>query len=1680
MVLAAGPDRLMLYGLAEWGSSTFRFADGSSVSFKDMMKRVKQPVTVRGEDASEVIYGGAMADTLSGAGGDDVLVGQAGNDLLKGGAGDDRYGFELGDGQDVVQDDEGMNTLVFGEGITWDSLSFDQVTGTDGFQYLRVSYGDSGAVLVRNGLQGALAGVELADGSTMGIDKIIDMLGQLELFALDTGGALLGSRNDDRLYGGRGADSLDGRAGADSLFGLEGMDTLLGGDGNDVLFGGDGDDLLDGGLDDDQLNGGQGNDSLNGGEGNDWLVGGLGDDLLLGSGGADHLQGDQGNDTLIGGDGVDTYRFGGIQAGHDLVIEAGGSSSILYLDPLVDETDLLSRRESDDLILTYRDGSQSLRIQGYYLDDQSWQVLDAEGKSRSMSAFLEALSNPTPYEVADWARMYKRQRYEEFVAQRLSYGFSLEGDGYYHRYSVLESRYSRSEYDHAHSMEFAPIYRHELESNKPGGVYILGTQSKFRDERSSEKRKVQQLSSSGGVKNNVFSPGYYSAEQVGRILRENNGVVFWGVSVINVYDAYDQSWRGLIILPPSPGSFNEVQDYKVYSTTRSYTDYVYPEIFGDDIDAHYWVSGYFLFHGGTGDELFVTRRLPTYEVFEVFIDGGEGNDTLSGPGMLFGGAGDDCIYGYALTQDSLSGGEGDDYLSGDSGMDRYVFEENGGVDIVNDVGMSRYWDSVSLNPIYFDYESNADDYLDEIILPEFVRPEDIRLSWGEVFVETNKDTLTWWTWGEAWYVYRDPVPDLAMSWLNSVDISWGTSQVIKVAAHQLGDGSNGIEFIQFGDGTRWSWEQLLASGGLAARPQVESMGHVLSGEHWAGTRQFLMPLEGGAGNDTLYGSNYGDTLRGGNGDDVLYGSGVSDGRFDMLIGGLGRDSYYLSKANLLEGALTFIDDKDGQGAVFLDGVKVERNALRYVNENLWVANNGSYQLSLSFGVLTLEVLDDQGQVQGASLEITRRYESGVLGIELPGPGGNTAPQAIGVLDDEMLVSGQAWSYVIPAGSFVDGDGDVLVYGVTLADGSPLPEWLVFDSATNTLSGTARSLGSLDLLITASDPERATAQHALHLSTERNRIEAPTQGGVLGGTSSDDYLLGSALSDVIYGCAGDDLIEAKEGNDVLDAGAGNDMLIGGAGNDTCDGGDGNDTLTGGAGNDSLKGDVGSDVYRFERGWGQDTVNNFDTSTAKVDAIEFGADIAMGDLQLARSSSDLILKLKDSTDQITVSNYFTGDAAGYFRLEELRFSDGTTLDIAQVKQLVQQGTEGSDSLYGYAVADSLSGGLGNDSLYGYGGDDLLDGGVGNDALSGGMGHDTLLGGLGNDYLYGETGNDHLEGAEGNDTLYGGDGNDILIGGTGDDYLNGDAGNDVYRFERGWGQDTVNNYDTSPSKVDAIEFGADIAVGDLQLSRYANDLMLKIKGRTDQITVSSYFSGDVAGSCRLEEIRFSDGSMLDIARVKQLVQQETDGNDWLYGYDVADVLSGGLGNDFLFGSGGNDLLDGGAGCDTLYGGTGDDTLQGGQGNDSLHGDAGNDILIGGAGNDYLSGDVGSDVYRFGRAFGQDTLNNYHTDTNTLDQLVFADGITAGQLWFRKSGNNLDVSVIGTSDKVSISNWYSDSNYHLNQITSTDGKTLLESQVQNLVNAMAAFGVSAGGESNLTPNQRQQLEVVLAANWQ
>ena len=92
---------------------------------------------------------------------------------------------------------------------------------------------------------------------------------------------------------------------------------------------------------------------------------------------------------------------------------------------------------------------------------------------------------------------------------------------------------------------------------------------------------------------------------------------------------------------------------------------------------------------------------------------------------------------------------------------------------------------------------------------------------------------------------------------------------------------------------------------------------------------------------------------------------------------------------------------------------------------------------------------------------------------------------------------------------------------------------------------------------------------------------------------------------------------------------------------------------------------------------------------------------------------------------------------------------------------------------------------------------------------------------------------------------------------------------------------------------------------------------------------------------------------------------------------------------------------------------------------------------------------------------------------------GVSANQIWLRKVSNNLEVSIIGTSDKVTISNWYLGAQYHVEEFKTSDGRTLLDRQVQNLVQAMAGFSPPAAGQTTLPKNYANSLSPVIAANW-
>lgn len=339
----------------------------------------------------------------------------------------------------------------------------------------------------------------------------------------------------------------------------------------------------------------------------------------------------------------------------------------------------------------------------------------------------------------------------------------------------------------------------------------------------------------------------------------------------------------------------------------------------------------------------------------------------------------------------------------------------------------------------------------------------------------------------------------------------------------------------------------------------------------------------------------------------------------------------------------------------------------------------------------------------------------------------------------------------------------------------------------------------------------------------------------------------------------------------------------------------------------------------------------------------------------------------------------------------------------------------------------------------------------------------------------------------TLVGGAGNDRLVGGAGADTLEGGAGNDTYVVEVATDIVTEN----ASAGTDTVEAGVTYTLA-------ANIENLTLTG-----------TGAINGT----------GNTL--------------GNT-LTGNSAANTLAGGAGNDLLVGGAGNDRLAGDAGTDTLQGGAGNDTyvvdvttdivtenasegtdtvetaitytlganvenltltgtaarngtgnaldnvLRGNSAVNSLSGGTGNDTLDGLGGADTLTGGAGNDTYLLGRGYGADSVVENDATAGNTDIAQFLAGIATDQIWFRHLGNDLEVSIIGTSDKATIGNWYSGGQYRVEQFKTADGRILLDSQVENLVSAMASFAPPPAGQTTLNPNYQAELNPVIAANWQ
>jgi Ca2+-binding RTX toxin-like protein len=111
---------------------------------------------------------------------------------------------------------------------------------------------------------------------------------------------------------------------------------------------------------------------------------------------------------------------------------------------------------------------------------------------------------------------------------------------------------------------------------------------------------------------------------------------------------------------------------------------------------------------------------------------------------------------------------------------------------------------------------------------------------------------------------------------------------------------------------------------------------------------------------------------------------------------------------------------------------------------------------------------------------------------------NHDPVASIAIADQAATEDAGFNFKVPATSFTDVDvGDHLNFTATLADGSPLPTWLLFDAATHTFSGTPDNgdVGDIVIRVTATDTSGATAAQDFHIGVS-NTNDGPVASAVI--------------------------------------------------------------------------------------------------------------------------------------------------------------------------------------------------------------------------------------------------------------------------------------------------------------------------------------------------------------------------------------------------------------------------------------------------------------------------------------------------------------------------------------------------------------------------------------------------------
>ena len=291
-------------------------------------------LTLDGGAGNDVLLGSQGADVLLGGDDDDFVFGDNGNDTAFLGTGADVFQWDPGDGNDVIEGQDGVDKMLFFGSNAAETINIVANGARVLFQRdvanVTMDLNDTEQIEFR-----ALGGTDqIVIGDLTGTDAT-----RIDVDLRGAGGGGDGAADTLTASGSNGADvfGVFGDAGGITVFGLQASVNAFFFDASDrlTLNAQGGDDVVDAsGLGADgmllTMNGGLGNDLFIGGEGDDLINGGDGSDLALMGAGDDTFVWNPGddNDTLEGQGGSDTMRFNGANIAETITISANGGRAI--------------------------------------------------------------------------------------------------------------------------------------------------------------------------------------------------------------------------------------------------------------------------------------------------------------------------------------------------------------------------------------------------------------------------------------------------------------------------------------------------------------------------------------------------------------------------------------------------------------------------------------------------------------------------------------------------------------------------------------------------------------------------------------------------------------------------------------------------------------------------------------------------------------------------------------------------------------------------------------------------------------------------------------------------------------------------------------------------------------------------------------------------------------------------------------------------------------------------------------------------------------------------------------------------------------------------------------------------------------------------------------------------------